>query len=297
MKLFFSIIIPTYNRSEKLKKTITSVLDQTFQNFEVIVVDDGSTDDTHSTVLFFKDPRIIYRRINNFGGPSRPRNVGLGIAKGEWICFLDADDTWKKIKLEKCFNKISDNVDFIYHNLTVFSEGTHRSIKKSLNTWQVQRPVITDLLINGNPIPNSSVVVRKSVMDKIGEINESKDMIGSEDFNTWMRISLITENFLYLPEELGTYLIHEEGLTQKEKSINSAKAAAAEFENILNEKEKKRFLVKWNYAKARLNYLNGNYCDETRFILINTIKFGKLNEKVKSIYMLVLIKIHDLSFQ
>ena len=104
MKPLISVIIPTYQRSDKLKIAIQSVLAQTFVNFEVLIMDDGSEDGTRDIVNSFKDHRIFYSWQKNTGGPASPRNNGIKIAKGEWIALLDDDDAWAENKLDEVMN-------------------------------------------------------------------------------------------------------------------------------------------------------------------------------------------------
>lgn len=120
---YFSIVIPTYNRANKLKQAIDSVLSQTFTDFEVLVMDDGSIDNTSELISSFNDSRIVYSWEKNYGGPSRPRNRGINSAKGEWICFLDSDDYWKVSKLKKCFDHLHGEVDLLYHDLVFSRDG------------------------------------------------------------------------------------------------------------------------------------------------------------------------------
>ena len=98
MKPLISVIIPTYQRRNKLKSTLQSILTQTYSNYEVLIMDDGSTDGTKEMVNLFNDPRIFYNWQKNTGGPANPRNNGIKIAKGDWIAFLDDDDVWKENK-------------------------------------------------------------------------------------------------------------------------------------------------------------------------------------------------------
>ena len=111
MKPFFSVVIPTYNCANKIHRAIESVLSQSYSNFEVLVMDDGSTDNTEEIVSSFRDNRIVYDKDSNFGGPARPRNRGIAIAKGDWICFLDSDDFWKKDFLSNAFEFIKKDFD------------------------------------------------------------------------------------------------------------------------------------------------------------------------------------------
>ena len=98
---FISVIVPTYNRADLISETIESILNQTYKYFELIIVDDGSTDNTEEVIRKFKDSRIKYIKTDNWGGPARPRNTGIKKTKGEYIAFCDDDDIWLPKKLEK----------------------------------------------------------------------------------------------------------------------------------------------------------------------------------------------------
>src|SRR5262249_39882767 len=118
-KPFFSIIIPTYNRDKKLLRALQSLNRQSFLNFEVLVCDDGSTDKTRELVDQFKKEKrfrdLHYFFEQNWGGPARPRNIGLRHSSAEWICFLDSDDLWYPDKLERVI-PYCDKYDLIYHD-------------------------------------------------------------------------------------------------------------------------------------------------------------------------------------
>lgn len=101
-----SVIIPTYNRAHLLGRAIQSVLAQTYEDFEIIVVDDASTDVTEQVVKSFADDRINYIRHQKNKGGSSARNTGIKAAKGEFIAFLDSDDEWVPKKLEKEINRL-----------------------------------------------------------------------------------------------------------------------------------------------------------------------------------------------
>jgi len=107
----FSVVVPTYNRSEVMRRSVASVLGQTYTDFEIIVADDGSTDHTNSVVQSFADNRIRYLWLPNSGGPAKPRNVGIDEADSEWVCFLDSDDLWYPTKLEVVDQALALNPD------------------------------------------------------------------------------------------------------------------------------------------------------------------------------------------
>lgn len=114
----FSVITPTYNREHFLARTIDSILSQTFKDFELIIVDDGSTDHTRELIDRYKDLRIVYFYKEN-GGQNSAINAGLQKAKGEYIAFCDSDDTWMPEKLEKCMKKYQEDEEIkVVYNLT-----------------------------------------------------------------------------------------------------------------------------------------------------------------------------------
>lgn len=117
--IIVSIVIPTYNRANDLRRCLFSLVSQTYRNFEVIVCDDGSTDDSEVVIKEFQfSLKINYYHLENFGGPSRPRNFGIQKAKGKYIALLDSDDWWTPKKLEVSVSILeSKNIDLVYHDL------------------------------------------------------------------------------------------------------------------------------------------------------------------------------------
>ena len=114
-----SIIMPSYNTGKFIKETINSVLNQTYNNWELIIVDDCSTDDTEKIVNTIKDNRIKFLKNNTNSGAAISRNRAIKEAKGKWIAFLDSDDLWKKEKIEKQIRFMKENhYDFSYTNYT-----------------------------------------------------------------------------------------------------------------------------------------------------------------------------------
>ena len=119
----FSVIIPTYNREKLLKRAIDSIISQTYKNFELIIVDDGSIDHTEELVENYKDDRIIYIYKEN-GGQNSALNKGIESAKGEYIGFCDSDDSWLSNKLEKHIAKYNSDEDIkVVYDLTGIIEN------------------------------------------------------------------------------------------------------------------------------------------------------------------------------
>ena len=121
--VLISVIIPTYNRKTYLLRAIKSVLEQTYSNFEILVMDDGSTDGTVDVIKGINDSRLVYDWSVNWGGPAQPRNRGLKKANGEFIAFLDSDDWWSETKLEESLLNIKQSeADLVYHDLYIVKD-------------------------------------------------------------------------------------------------------------------------------------------------------------------------------
>jgi len=286
-KPLVSVIIPSYNNACYLPRAFQSVLNQTYKNLELIIIDNNSTDNSDEVIRSFNDERIIYLKIHNKGVIAKSRNAGIRVAKGEWVAFLDSDDWWTHNKLEICFGHINEKVDLIYHDLQIVSETFHlfRRVAKSRD---LKKPVIIDLLINGNAIATSSVMVRSGLLKKIGGMNEDPTMVAAEDYNTWLRIAKITHKFSYIKKRLGFYRQHNINTSsQKDMSIQT-KNAIAEFVKILKPEQIRRVEGRLSYTKGRLNYQFSNYLiarNELMYCILN----GALKLKIKAIYMCIMI--------
>ena len=215
----FSVVIPTYNRAAKLQRALESLAGQTCRDFEVLVCDDGSDDGTREVVAAFADRfQLVYLWEKNWGGPARPRNRGIAVARGEWVCFLDADDWWYPKKLETVLAKLGV-ADLIYHDFDVQGDsGPHQVGKRSR---QLKPPVFVDLMTVGCSLVTSSVCVRRSLLEKAGGFAEERELIAIEDYDLWLRISRLTENFLHIPGPLGVYWVDDANIsTFSEKYIS-----------------------------------------------------------------------------
>jgi glycosyltransferase involved in cell wall biosynthesis len=198
-----SVVIPTYNRALDLKRALVSLTNQNYKKFEVLICDDGSTDNTFEIANEFKSKlNINYKKIQNSGKPAIPRNLGIANAKGKYIAFLDSDDWWHENKLQLAFEYLENGADLVYSDF--FSV---KSLKKfdCIKVRRLSDNVTKDLLMNGNPICTSSVIVRKSILDVVGLFNEDTDFIAWEDFDLWLRISKHTNKLIHIPETLIYY--------------------------------------------------------------------------------------------
>jgi len=288
-----SIIIPTYNHAKFIGKALKYVIDQTYRNWEAIIIDNESKDETYKIINSFNDPRIKYFKISNNGVIAKSRNLGIKAAKGEWIAFLDSDDWWTKDKLEICLSKISKNVDFIYHAHEFVSKSKPFFKKKIIRGRQFKKPILNDLLIGaitkGTEISNSSVIVRKNILIKIGGLNENKILVGSDDFDTWLRIAQITDQFLFINKRLSYYLFHDANTSNKNMSI-SQRLVVKNFMHLFNNQQKINLEVKLRYISGNYNCLNNNL-EEANKDFMFVIRNGVIHLKLRSLLKIILIKL------
>ena len=288
-----SIVIPTYNHDKFIGKALKYVIDQTYKNWEAIIIDNESKDETYKIINSFNDPRIKYFKISNNGVIAKSRNLGIKAAKGEWIAFLDSDDWWTKDKLEICLSKISKNVDFIYHAHEFVSKSKPFFKKKIIRGRQFKKPILNDLLIGaitkGTEISNSSVIVRKNILIKIGGLNENKILVGSDDFDTWLRIAQITDQFLFINKRLSYYLFHDANTSNKNMSI-SQRLVVKNFMHLFNNQQKINLEVKLRYISAKYNCLNNNL-EEANKDFMFVIRNGVIHLKLRSLLKIILIKL------
>lgn len=285
-----SVVIPTYNHAQYLGRALQSVLDQTYSNWEAIVIDNYSQDNTDEVVQKFKNPRITLLKITNNGVIAASRNKGIQAAKGEWVAFLDSDDWWWPEKLKACFEYPVSQADLIYHELKIVREFAQFSQRKKIKSRRLKKPILIDLLVNGNLIPNSSVVVRKKLLIRIGGIDESAEMIAAEDYNTWLRISQITNKFYYINKTLGFYMEHSQSISKKD-TTKSERYACAEFLHFLNKKQRIQNETNLKYNEGRFRIISKNY-EEARRLFVFCLRHGSFYLKTKSLLMFMTTFIH-----
>jgi glycosyltransferase involved in cell wall biosynthesis len=259
-----SVIMPTYNHANFIGRALQSLLDQTYANWELIVIDNHSTDNTDNVLAGFSDPRISYLKIHNNGVIALSRNMGIRKAKGEWIAFLDSDDWWSCEKLKVCCDSVRSNIDIIYHDLLIEEESkSFFSSRKTLKSRQLQSPVLLDLLIHGNLIANSSVVVRKRLLEKVGLIDENPEMVASEDYNTWLRIAEISEGFLHIDKMLGFYMVTQYGMSKRDMTV-PWRCAVNNYLHLFSKNEKILFDCITAYESGKYSHVHYDYDNAVR---------------------------------
>jgi len=282
-----SIVMPTYNHAKYLPISVQSVLDQTFTNWELIIVDNFSTDNTLQVLSELSDRRIKILQINNEGCIGKSRNLAISSAKSEWLAFLDSDDSWEPNKLEVVLGHLHEETDFLYHNLRVVDENMHKLKSMQIRSRKLNSPIVKDLVLNGNTIATSSVVVRRKVILNVGGMSEETDLIGIEDYNTWLRISVITEKFKLIPLFLGSYRKHNSNHSTFE-NFRPPFAAIEEFFHLLSPVETVQLYKSFEYLKVRTKFLNKDF-ENLRVELLSVIRTGSCVQKLKALSMLTVM--------
>ena len=200
-----SVILPTYNRAEILLRAIKSIIDQTYTNFELIIVDDASSDDTCNVVKSISDTRIKYIKHDKNKGGAASRNTGIKAAKGSLIAFLDDDDEWMSAKLEKQvvkFKNVSEKVGLIYCGTQII-EG-----EKVITTYYpTERGDLRKRLLMGTTIGGTDpALVKKECFDKVGLFDEQ--LTSCQDWDMWKRVSEKYQ-FDFVPEVLVKLYAHK----------------------------------------------------------------------------------------
>jgi glycosyltransferase involved in cell wall biosynthesis len=187
MEHFVSIIVPTHNRALQLKETVDSILNQTYSNFEIIIVSDASTDDTKNVVANFKDERIRFFELpSNLRLPSRVRNFGASKAEGDLIAFCDDDDIWLPRKLRVQIDQLRHNPKL---NLISSRASLFPGYERILGYIQFRNNIVNyDNLLKDNTIVTSSVLMRTSLFRELGGFDESITLHIGEDWDLWLRV-------------------------------------------------------------------------------------------------------------
>lgn len=270
-KSLVSVIINCRNSEKYIFQSINSVINQTYIFFELIVVNNNSTDNTKKIIFSFDDNRIKYIELSKKKSLGAARNVALKKCKGDYIAFLDSDDQWMETKLEKTINNFSDDIGLVFSDVIYFNS------KKSFNLYDARKPYtgncFEDLILDYNLCISSCVVSK----EKITNLNFDENLNVCEDLEFFLRLAYVSK-LKYIPETLVKYRIHDSNL-----SITNQDKFYDEFYIVLN----------------NLSGLNIDDKVLKRIIDVNFINYAKFywkNRKINKAYM-ELNKIKNLYFQ
>ena len=291
-KPLVSVIIPTYNRSKVLLRAINSVLNQTYSYLECIVIDNNSNDETNIVLNNIADKRLKVLKINNYGIVAKSRNLGISNSKGEFIAFLDSDDWWKLGKLEYSVKQLQKGFDVTYHHLLIRrdSKSLTNFLRKLVKARSTGQDAFNYLLKKGNPIPLSSVVLRKSVITSIGGFNENSKIVGAEDLYSWILLAKKKYKFKQISKVLGFYFESNDALTSSAKCKKYFKTIF----KLLNEKEFKdeKNLPNWCYwSIAYALFKEDKFRESKKYLLISLTSFHNKYCILKSLILFIFISL------
>lgn len=253
-----SVILPTYNHGQFLRKAIESVLDQTYKNVELIIVDNYSKDNTEEIVKTFANDRVKYYKFRNNGVIAASRNHGIKHSCGEYVAFLDSDDVWHTQKIEKQLPHFeAPGIVGVASEAKLVAETPYYRKKKfGRSKFKYVTYEYKDIL-NGSQIFTSSVIVRKEMLERVGLFNEDKDLFAIEDWDLWLKMSKYG-SFRILKQPLLDYLVsRKRGERAAEISKNSLKILDKQVElDHLSDKDitEPRVVIYLNIARNLLEF-------------------------------------------
>ena len=209
-----SVITPTYNRADFIEEAVQSVLDQTVGDFELLIVDDGSSDNTKEVLApYLQDSRVRYFYQKN-QGQSVARNHGLAESRGEFLCFVDSDNAWLSDKLEQQleFMEANPEAHIVYGDIITMDESSHEIGRENMVRFSGR---ITADLLRDNFVSINTAMVRRQCYEELGGFNE-KDRL-AEDYDLWLRYSTLY-HFHYLPEYLSRYRVMADQISSDKAS-------------------------------------------------------------------------------
>ena len=229
-----SVIIPTHNRAHVLRRALRSVLCQTYENIEVIVVDDASTDNTIEVIHSLNDNRIIFIRQETRQGAAVARNIGIRAASGEFIAFQDSDDEWLNEKLEKQMTVLlrsSDAVGVVYSGFLRYEAKSAKYFPSA--HIKIKSGSILSSLLSGNFVTTQAVIVRKECLFKVGMFDEKFPRL--QDWELFLRLAALYE-FIFIDEPLLIVFHSPQSITADGSLFPIAL-------KMLLEKQQKQFLI------------------------------------------------------
>lgn len=276
-----SIITPTFNRADYIEQAVNSVLGQTYSNFELFIVDDGSTDDTKQRLgNALEDPRVHYFYQPN-QGQSIARNFALSHASGDLICFLDSDNYWPENKLENQVILLADNpdVDVVYGDTVTIDEHDREISRKNMKRYSGH---IARYMIRDNCVSMNTAMARRNCFDQMGAMSGTRRV--ADDYDLWLRFSA-RFRFLYVPEFLAYYRVMEDQISSdKTRRMDSnwqiINDFRREFPNAMSKPEFDSGFAAFHCRKARYMASQGS----RREALAEVLKALKLDPTGRGVW-------------
>ena len=283
-----SIITPTYNRSKFIRRTIKSVIDQTYTDWEFLIIDDSSTDNTVELVNEFvkQDPRIkLFKTPQNSGGPALPKNIGIENATGEYVAFLDDDDEWLPEKLSKQLELFESSNNSKLGLVSCFiniRDNNGKLISKHKKNYRGD--VIKNLARDCFVMTSSCVMTKLDILKKVG-LFDTRFKI-SDDWDMWLKISKEGYQFDFTPEYLVNYILHGKNiyLGNNNGSIKNERDSIILCEKNEDVFKKNNFKILGYYYFYKKNYI---LSIKYNILNILSMKSG-FEQKIKSFSFIIL---------
>ncbi|AMR31834.1 hypothetical protein A0256_10575 [Mucilaginibacter sp. PAMC 26640] len=222
-----SVIMPAYNAEDFIAAAIDSVIDQTYKNWELLIINDGSTDSTAAIVDDYQKKhariKVIHQANKKLGAA---RNAGITAATGQWLAFLDADDTWlpQKLELQLQLAAAKPNIGLIFTDGIIFYNNTEEIASYDIMYGAFSAAEMYTLLYKGNCIPVLSVLVKAEHVKAVGLQDENPLIYGCEDWDYWLRLCLHNVAFYGMHEKLFRYRKHLSNMSNNNDMMQFAKA-------------------------------------------------------------------------
>lgn len=278
MTPYFSVVISLYNKEKHIQSTIESVLAQSFVDFEIVVVNDGSTDDSEAIVRSINDKRIRFYSQENKGA-SAGRNTAISKATGNYIALLDADDLWESNYLETIYTLILSypNENVFATAVTIETSGGKKTSVYSINHIQENATYVINYFESSyinTLLTSSSTVVNKSVFEKVGVYDTT--IKSGQDIDLWIRIGLYY-TIVFINKPLVTYRYGKQSLSNRTKNIADKPKYDAYVEMEAKHPALKKFIDLNRFSMAILSKLDNDQDSFKRYK--NAIDYNNLNKK------------------
>jgi glycosyltransferase involved in cell wall biosynthesis len=291
-----SVILPTYNRAPLITRAIESVLGQEFTDLELIVVDDGSTDNTRQAISRMDDQRLRYINYDQNHGETFARNRGIQLARGEFIAQMDSDDIWYPQKISYQVNLFSRyrhlNLSFCnmknINMITGKEENYFEQVSYAFQELQVQKLEddvweilggLSEALLASTIIPHPTVMFRRSMVESVGRYNET--LRGAGDFEYWWRVVLKGEklaytNRIYLDRYVDAHSLTANKLTVNKRHLQALEICEQTAQDLgridLIPRLRKAKFVTW--CRIMFEYVYHQNCREAFIAYKQTLKYG-----------------------
>ena len=285
-----SIVVPTFNHAQFLHQALASVIAQTFQNWEAIIVNNFSTDDTINIVESFGEKRFRLINFHNNGVIAASRNEGIRLSNGSVIAFLDSDDLWYPNKLEHCMPAFDAHADVVCHGEYWVSDGMQQ---RQILYGPQKNAQYSKLLYRGNCVSTSATLVRKDLLIEVGGFSVDLEYITAEDYDLWLKLAHRKSSFTFIPEVLGEFRQHQLSASSSvEKHLRSELAVITSHHktnrtSIGNVIRFRRRRAKVFYSAGRTHMRGANSHQAIRFLLRSIAVFPFYSRPYVAMLMVV----------